>query len=117
MITSITLPFPTSLNANYGKHNGSRLSERYKAWRDEAGYMLKAQRPKPVPGRVTVEIALVAPDRRVRDGDNLVKSVLDLLVKHGVIEEDNNRFVRKGSFEWLDTGPACTVTVRPVLQA
>lgn len=112
MTTTITLPFPPSVNGVFRRHNGSHLSEKYVAWRDEAGWQLKAQRPLPIKEPVHVEIQLVAPDRRARDGDNLLKAPLDLLVKHGVIEDDNNRFVRKTTVEWVDTGAPCTVTVR-----
>jgi Holliday junction resolvase RusA-like endonuclease len=113
METTITLPFPTSLNANSKKFKGARMSEAYRNWRDAARIELLAQRPKRISGPVTVEIILVAPDRRIRDGDNLVKPVLDLLKRH-LIDEDNNRIVKKHSAEWVEHGPACTVTVRSV---
>nr|WP_281261308.1 RusA family crossover junction endodeoxyribonuclease [Devosia submarina] len=61
--------------------------------------------------RSHIEMQLVAPDRRARDGDNLLKAPLDLLVKHGIIEDDSNKFVSKGSFEWVDIGAPCTITV------
>lgn len=112
MTTTITLPFPPSVNGVFRRHNGSHLSEKYVAWRDEAGWQLKAQRPQPIKGRVHVEIRLVAPDKKLRDGDNLLKAPLDLLVKHGIIEDDNNHFVRKTTVEWADEGAPCTVTVR-----
>jgi crossover junction endodeoxyribonuclease RusA len=111
-MTTITLPFPKSVNGTFKRHNGSHLSEAYKAWRDEAGAMLLQQRPKAVPGKVRVEMLLKAPDRRLRDIDNLFKGVLDLLVKHGVIDDDNNRFVRGVSAEWVDEGAPCTVIIR-----
>lgn len=111
METVITLPFPTSLNANSKKFKGARMSEAYRNWRDAARIELLSQRPKRIPGPVAVDIALVAPDRRIRDGDNLVKGVLDLLKRH-VIDEDNNRVVKDGRFRWVDAGPACTVTIR-----
>ncbi len=50
--TTITLPFPPSVNGTFRKHNGSHLSERYREWRDAAGWELKAQRPQPIKGKV-----------------------------------------------------------------
>lgn len=110
-VTTITLPFPTSLNANGKKYNGARMSKAYREWRDAARIELLSQQPTRIAGPVTVELLLVAPDRRIRDGDNLVKGVLDLLKEH-VIDEDNNRVVIKGSFEWVRQGPPCTVHIR-----
>jgi crossover junction endodeoxyribonuclease RusA len=109
--TTITLPFPPSVNGTFRKHNGSHLSERYREWRDAAGWELKAQRPQPIKGKVHIEMQLVAPDRRARDGDNLLKAPLDLLVKHGIVEDDSNKFVSKGSFKWVHIGAPCTITV------
>jgi len=111
-MTSITLPFPTSVHKAFRRHNGKYLSEEYRKWRDEAGWMLKQQKPKPIAGPVCVTIDLVAPDKRRRDGDNYKKGPLDLLVAHGVIEADDNRIVKQGGFRWVESGAPCTVHVR-----
>lgn len=76
--------------------------------------MLKQQKPAPVAGRVNITIELVAPDRRLRDGDNYKKAPIDLLVAHGIIEADNNRIVRQSLVRWVDTGEPCTVFVEQV---
>lgn len=110
---SLTLPFPVSVNGAFRRHNGAYLSERYRKWRDEAGWTLLSQRPEKIAGPVAVTIDLKAPDRRVRDADNTLKALCDLLVKHGVIEGDDSRFVRSLSVQWVDHGqPRADVTVR-----
>lgn len=112
--TIISLPWPMSVNGTFKKYNGKRLSETYRAWRDEAGIMLKRQKPRPIYGRVAVTIHFCPPDNRIRDMDNLLKGVLDLLVKHRVIEKDDMRFYREGHQYVVDQGEPCVVTVRGI---
>lgn len=114
MSTSFTLPYPVSVNGAFKLHNGRRLSKEYRAWRDAAGLELRAQKPERHKGKVTVQIDLVAPDRRIRDADNVLKALLDLIVKHGVIEDDSNRFLRTIQIGWADEGAPVTITVRPL---
>lgn len=112
--TSIALPFPPSGHSLFKRHNGSHLSEKYKAWRDEAGWLLKSQKPTPIPGRVIVTIELVNPNRIRRDASNHIKAVEDLLVAHGIIEADDDRVVRRVTAGWQDSGEPCVVTVEAV---
>jgi hypothetical protein len=59
-------------------------------WLEEAGWALLQQRPKAVPGCVSISLSAGRPDKRRRDLDNIArKAVLDLLTKHGVIEDDS----------------------------
>ena len=66
---------------------GRAVSTKGKAWRELAGYQLNRQRPPHVPGPVAIEIAISDAGRF--DLDAVVKPTLDLLVGHGVIEDDN----------------------------
>jgi len=109
----LTLPFPPSTNnlfVNVPKRGRVR-SSRYDQWLKEAGWELQSQRPRKMGGKVAVTICLCPVDKRRRDADNGAKSVLDLLVKHGVIEGDDSRFVRKVTTQWVDVGAHCTVFV------
>lgn len=110
--TTFTLPYPVSVNGAFKMHNGARLSKAYRAWRDAAGLELLSQRPQKHGGRVHVSIAFRAPDRRRRDIDNLLKAVLDLCVKHGVIVDNSNRYVAGIAADWVDEGAPVTVNVR-----
>lgn len=111
----LALPYPPSLNDIFRQFNGSHLSEKYRLWRDEAGWRLKEQRPARLSGPVAVSVALVAPDKRRRDLDNVgFKAVIDLMVKHEIIEADDSRIVRRIEAEWLEAGDPCTVIVRSV---
>lgn len=110
-LARIVLPFPPSVNGTFRKHNGSHLSEKYRQWRDLAGMRLAVYGPLRITGQVALDIAYCAPDRRKRDIDNLLKAPLDLLVKQGVIEDDNNRVVREIRARWVDEGGPVTITI------
>lgn len=112
MLQPIVLPFPPSVNGTFRKHNGAHLSERYIAWRDAATVDILSQRPAKVRGQVAITLEFNAPDRRPRDIDNLLKAPLDLLVKQGVIEDDNCKFVREVTARWVEQGPPCAITIR-----
>jgi crossover junction endodeoxyribonuclease RusA len=58
----------------------------YSNWTNDAGWIVKAQRPVPLKGRVRVLIE--APFARNRDIDN-IKPILDLAANLGLIENDN----------------------------
>jgi Holliday junction resolvase RusA-like endonuclease len=108
----LSLPFPISTNALYSRGRGRVFrSKRYQSWIREAGTQLRAQRPGSIAGPVNVKVDLVAPDRRVRDADNTMKCVMDLLVAHRVIEADDSSIVRWVHPEWQDEGPPCLVTI------
>jgi Holliday junction resolvase RusA-like endonuclease len=111
----VTLPFPPSLNDIFTKFKGAHLSQKYRKWRDEAGWRLKELNPGKVKGPVAISVSLVAPDKRVRDLDNCgFKAVIDLLVKHQIIEADDSTCVRKIEAEWASSGAPCTVTIRGI---
>lgn len=40
-------------------------------------------------GRLAIEILAIPPDRRARDLDNILKSLLDSLVHAGVVQDDS----------------------------
>ena len=107
------IPFPVSVNAMYDRgKSGIRKTDRYRAWITEAGWELRIQRPRPTSGPVTVGLELTAPDDRRRDADNCAKSVMDLLVAHRVIADDNQQFVRWVKPEWVKgVEPGCVVVI------
>lgn len=107
------IPFPPSSNHMYvnvpGK--GRVKSEGYKAWTTEALWSLKMQGIKPVLGEVSISIGLVAPTKHAMDCDNRIKPALDILKSAGIIKDDNSKYVRRVSAEWLATGDPCTVLI------
>ncbi len=110
----IDLPFPPSVHGLYrgGRWRGD-ISPAYKAWRDQAGFMLNRQNIPAFDGPVRAFIRFVPPDNRKRDGDNYVKAIFDLLVSHGVIKADDRSILISHYVEWETDGPACTVVIQP----
>lgn len=108
----LSLPFPMSTNRLYRAVKGrSILSEQYRAWKAEAAQMLMLQRAPRIAGPVSITVSLRAPDKRARDGDNLLKSTFDALKSYGVIEDDSNRIIRRFSVEWSSIGDPCVVSI------
>jgi Holliday junction resolvase RusA-like endonuclease len=112
-LTEIRLPFPPSVNSMFGnnkrgKGRGRYRTDEYEHWIAEATAALWEQRPRPVLGRCEVWIDL--DDRRRGDADNRAKPVLDLLVKHGTLGGDSERFVRRVSIGWTKVD-GCRVAI------
>ena len=87
----ITLPHPPSVNAMFRnvRGRGRAKTDRYKVWLNAAGWDIKAQRPERIAGPVAIDITVQRRNRN-SDIDNLIKPILDLLVTHGVIDDDKH---------------------------
>lgn len=111
----VELPYPVPLHALWLKHRGGGgiPTDRYKLYGRAAWAMIAQQRPAKTKGPVSVHIRLKAPDKRARDGDNLLKCLFDTLKTNGLIEDDSNRVVRRHELVWADDGPACVVLIMP----
>ena len=109
----ITLPFPPPVNNLFATVGKRRIrSRRYEEWIARAGIELMIQRPRPIAGPFKITLTYDRPDRRRRDLDGLQKAVLDLLVKHRVIEDDS--LAQEIVLRW---GPMATPAfVRAVLE-
>ncbi len=114
MIT-IWLPFPPSVNEmflnNKGRGKGRVLSTFYRAWKTEAGWVLKTQKIQPLIGQFKMEILLA--DSRSGDCDNRIKSICDLLVSNGIVQGDQKKYMRGVSIEWASV-PDCIVRLYPI---
>ena len=109
----LDLPFPPSVNAIWRKWRGGVYrSDRYKAWSQEAGQELMVQRPGKTKGIYDLTLQFRRKDARRIDIGNLEKPVSDLLVEHGVIEDDS--LARRITLEWVPDGPPCRAIVEPV---
>ena len=110
---SIELPFPPSVNALWRRgRSGMYRAPRYMTWINAAGWQLKGQRPGRISGDYILVIQLERRDRRKRDADNFIKAVSDLLVSHGVIEDD--ALAQSVTAIWSDNIKGCRVVVTPV---
>ena len=116
MTVTITLPFPVSTNNMFV--NGSRgrfRSQKYDEWIKEAGWELARQRPSKFVGPVVLLFHFQdGQDKRKRDVTNLIKAPEDLLVKHGIIEADDNSIVRGVEAYWNAAVEGVQITIESV---
>ena len=87
----VELPYPPSIN-HYWRRVGPRtlISREGRRFRREVMAILAALRVQPLAGSLTVWIDVYPPDRRRRDLDNIIKSLLDAL-EHGNAYHDDSQ--------------------------
>jgi crossover junction endodeoxyribonuclease RusA len=106
---SLNIPIPPSTNnlfINRGKYRA--IAPEYEQWRQQAGWILKSQRPKHISGEIDIEIKCQRKSAR-SDISNRIKAVEDLLVHCNVIDDD--RFVQSVKASWADI-EGCQVIIR-----
>lgn len=88
--TTLTLPWPPSVN-HYWRRAGHHIhvSAEGKAYRKTVAIECIRQRCRTHDGALRVSIVAYPPDRRRRDLDNLLKSLLDCLQHGGAYEDDS----------------------------
>jgi len=97
---SYVMPVPPSLNASYKNiGRGRAKTDKYKKWCRDADLELACQKPVRFDGRVDISIYLPEPTRR-SDIDNRIKPLCDSLVRVGVIDNDDNKYVRSVRAAW-----------------
>jgi len=100
----LTLSYPPQTNHMYTVARGRKIkSGKYREWLDNQGwavahqFMLSGQ--SGLPGKFRVRFGVERPDRRRRDLDNLLKPLMDALVKGGAIADDSN--AESISISWM----------------
>jgi len=86
---AIDLPLSPSTNNLFANRPGQRgrfPTARYKTWLQAAGWDVKAAGAIKVSGEIAVTISI--PHDYTSDADNRIKAVLDLLVRHELIDDD-----------------------------
>lgn len=109
----LSLPMPPSANGLFGnKAVGGRFKTRaYLDWISEAGWLLQKQRPGRIAGPYEMEVAIPrSKGRRVADLGNREKALSDLLVRHGVVDDDSR--AQKITMTWTDGAEARVVLTR-----
>jgi Holliday junction resolvase RusA-like endonuclease len=86
----LELPYPPSVN-HYWRRVGARtlISRGGRAFRQTVCSILAARGIQPLDGPLQVLIELFPPDRRRRDVDNAMKSLLDALAHGGAYHDDS----------------------------
>lgn len=90
----LELPYPPSVN-HYWRRVGNRtlISRGGRTFRAEVCQLLRSHKPEPLAGPLEVSIQVHPPDRRRRDLDNCLKSLLDAM-QHGGVYHDDSQIVR-----------------------
>ncbi|WP_375413070.1 RusA family crossover junction endodeoxyribonuclease [uncultured Bradyrhizobium sp.] len=111
---TVELPMPPTTNNLFASTKGMRYrTSEYNAWIKEAGLRLNIQRPPQTRGKVSLLIEVAEPQTsRQTDLANREKTTVDLLVKHLVIEGDDQRFVRELVMRWAPDVRGVRVTIR-----
>lgn len=67
--------------------------EKYEQYESDAGFFLKAPK-KPIDSPVNLKCIFYRKDKRKVDVSNLIEAIQDILVKYGILEDDNHTIVR-----------------------
>lgn len=115
MSTTITLPWPPSLNAYYRTVRGRILiSSEGREYRTRVLGKCLVQRVQPVSGRLEVFIQAFPPDRRARDLDNLQKGLLDAITHAKVWTDDSDIDDLRIKREPVTAGGKVIVNIRSI---
>lgn len=94
-----------------------RQSEQYNDFETAASYYLQPKPKKPIDYPVTVKCTFWMPTRRKVDKSNLEAAVHDILVKYGVLDDDNRDVLAStdGSRVYYDkTNPRVEIEISPL---
>jgi crossover junction endodeoxyribonuclease RusA len=91
---SITLPWPPTVNTYYrhvkiGNAPRTLISEPGRRYREAVRALVAESKTNALEGDLALEVEAWFPDRRRRDIDNVLKSLLDSLTHAGVWKDDS----------------------------
>jgi Holliday junction resolvase RusA-like endonuclease len=114
MTQSFIVDWPPGKNQLWRSFRGRNiLSARARVWREVAGTQLMAQRVRPVTGAVKLTVELNSPTKRKYDLDGRLPALLDLIVQHGIIRDDNVDVVKAISVTEGQGFTGAKITIEP----
>ena len=116
-MVELYIPYPPTVNTlfqNNGNGKGRRRSDKYNDWIEEALAALKSQvkNLRPINYPCEIVISAVKPDNKRRDVANIEKATTDLMVKAGVLEDDD--LIQRNTQEWVKGDFECRVVIIPI---
>lgn len=115
MTIVITLPLCPTSNNLYATGVAKRRfrTREYDAWIMEAGWALATHRvPKQV-GKVSIMIEVrEPPTARREDVESRCKAGVDILVRHGIIPDDSQHYVRQVTMAWAADVDGIRISIR-----
>jgi len=114
-VIHLTLPWPPSVN-HYWRHvpmgrRGVRVLVSAEGRRYQAAVRGLCEGIPPVHGAVSICLFAAFPDRRKRDIDNILKSVLDSIVRAGIIDGDEFIVTLRAEKEYSAENPRVAVAI------
>jgi len=107
------LPSPPSSNNLFGNRKdgqGRYRTRAYEDWIVHAGYALNRARVPTINGPVKITMSFPEPKGRA-DLDGKPKAVDDLLVRHGILPDDSNKYIRELRLKWCEPGDQCRIEI------
>lgn len=87
---TLTLPYPPSVNTYWGFKGHQRfLTTKARQFKAAVAHEVSLTSTRFGSSRLELIIALYAPDKRIRDIDNILKPLLDSLVQAGLFDDDS----------------------------
>jgi crossover junction endodeoxyribonuclease RusA len=115
MHIQLELPYPPSVNHYWGQAGNHRfIGKKGKEFRAQVMDAVNEAGFSALEGRLAVHIALFPPDRRKRDVDNVLKSLLDACEHAGCYENDSQIDELHITRRDVVKGGACTIIIIPI---
>ena len=94
-----------------------RQSDSYREYEDACGWQLRPRPARPIDCPVNVKEVFYMDSNRIVDQSNLIAAMDDILVKFGILADDNSRIVKghDGSRVYVDKiSPRIEITITEV---
>lgn len=115
MHIQLILPWPPSVNHYWGQAGKHRfIGKKGKEFRMAVSEAAAEAQVAPLEGRLAVHVALFPPDRRKRDIDNILKSLLDACEHAGCYESDSQIDELHIVRQEMRRGGYCTILIMPI---
>lgn len=102
--TTLSLPFPPTMNRYWRNINGrTLLSAKGRRYKNDVIFSVYEQlkrKPVPIKDKVAVKIAFYPPDNIRRDMDNFFKALFDSLTTAGIWIDDSQ--IKRIESDWFD---------------
>lgn len=111
----LTLPYPPSVNHYWGQSGKHRfIGKRGKEFRLQVAEACADAGITALDGPLCVHVSLFPPDKRKRDIDNVLKSLLDACEHAGCFENDNQISELHIVRQEVRKGGACTILITTI---